>query len=354
MKRFVSVLLALSLLLAFSCTAYAASLDDLQKGWGTSTYPSSYINSWWKVMRDFEYNLTTGWTSSTNPTGYTTSWYSVVRTFLSNIYNKILTIDSNVDSIESNIKLWNTDISLISEIFTKLSDLSSTVSESNSSLLNSESWLSEIYNYTVENESNTSTVRTDLHLLFSGWRNPQTAAYINKSPSSWFGIIGQRIDTLYLDLARDTTNVTSMDDSSFGNSQWYKGVYGTLYRLQQVLANDDDLQMRQDTEDNRQQFKDDFLDSSADNSVKPSDISSVASLGSGLKSNFDTGVSATSLFDFLSQDLPFSWFTQECKKSMVSVSGSSSLRSPVVSSPYGNYANERMQEYYNLLEEVKE
>ena len=126
-----------------------------------------------------------------------------------------------------------------------------------------------------------------------------------------------------------------------------------LYRLQQVLANDDDLQMRIDTEENRSSFKDNFLDSSADNSVKVSDITAVSNLSSGLKNNFDTGVNPLSLFDFLKDENPFSWFTEECKNSMVSVSSSSSRRAPVVSSPYGNYASEHMHDYYSRLEGVK-
>ena len=38
---------------------------------------------------------------------------------------------------------------------------------------------------------------------------------------------------------------------------------------------------------------------------------------------------------------------------MVSVSSSFSHRSPAVSSPYGNYASEHMQDYYSRLEGVK-
>ena len=82
------------------------------------------------------------------------------------------------------------------------------------------------------------------------------------------------------------------------------------------LADDEDLQMRKDTEENRNAFKDNFLDSSSDNSIKVSDITSVSSLSSGLKQNFDTGVNP-------------------------------------LSSPYGDYASEHMQDYYNRLEGVK-
>ena len=214
-----------------------------------------------------------------------------------------------------------------------------------------------IYNKSVTIDSDTSSIRTDVNSLFSGWSlNGNPAIYTNKTPGSWFGVVGLKVSELSNNLINSKVNVTNMTDTDFGHSTWYRGVYGSLYRLQQVLADDDDLQMRQDSEQNKNVAKDAFLSYDSDTSVKPSDIGGLSNLGSGLRNNFDTGtVEASNLFDFWGSDNTFSWFTQETKDNMVNVSSSGTgVRraraqndEPIYYSPYG----EHMEEYERLMRE---
>lgn len=342
MKRFMSLLLAFCLLFCFSVPAYATDVWDSINGYCASIDDNVF------AIANY---VTTKLPSIDNAlTSFLTGWSDYVENHAIPALGSIGLIYEKLQQLYLQFKAYDEDL-----MQNYIPSIDSGITTAISWLESANGYLGTIDTTTTSIHSDTSTIKTDVNSLFDGWslaQNPNI--YTNKSPRSWFGIVGSKVSDLSNILVKSTFDVTNMNDSNFGHTYWYRGVYGSLYRLQQVLADDDDLQMRKDTEENRNSFKDNFLDSSADNSIKVSDITSVSSLSSGLKQNFDTGVNPLSLFDFLSDESPFSWFTEECKNSMVSVPSSNTYhRVPASSSPYGDYASEHMQDYYNKLEGVK-
>lgn len=377
MKRFISLLLAFCLLFCFSVSSYAATSDDLANklysGWSDTSTPLS--GSWYALIKQYFSHLNSKidlWLPYLINLGSSTDGdnsFTLVGTskFLHNILgnnsngtisNQLYNIRTLLTTISNSSSSWNS--SLVSSLINKVSSIDFNLSESYNSLVNSESWLSEIYNNSVTIDSDTSALRINSDDLKTGWfvypqlqRPTPKAGYQN----SWYFGVLQSLYNFRSEFAISQMNksrVEGFKDSDFSHLTFSEGLYSMIYRMQHVLANDADLQMRKDTEENLNAFKDNFVDSSSDNSIKVSDINSVSSLSSGLKQNFDTGVNPLSLFDFLSDESPFSWFTEECKNSMVSVpSPYSSHRVLASSSPYGDYASEHMQDYYNRLEGVK-
>lgn len=368
MKRIICLCLAFCLLFCFSVSAYAYTADDLANklfsGWSTTSTPLS--GSWYALVKSYLSNIGANldlylpYLKNLGSSTDSDNSYTLVGTskFLHNILGNNL--NGTISNQLYNIRTLLTTISNSNSAWTSLQ--ASTVTD-NTSLINSVLssisdkliHLESIYNNSVTIDSNVSSIKTDVNSLFSAWapvQNPHL--YNNKSPTSWFGVVGLKISDLSNNLVNSNVDVTTMDDSNFGRSIWYKGVYGCLYRLQQVLADDSDLQMRQDTEENRTVFHDLFLNfNNSESAVKPDQLISVSNLSTGLQSNFDTEVDPLKLFDFLKDENPMAWFTQKCKDSMVSVPSSNSRRAPSVSSPYGDYAAEHIQDYYNKLEGVK-
>lgn len=373
MKRFMSLLLAFCLLFCFSVSSYAYTANDLANklysGWSDTSTPLR--GSWYDLIKQYFSHLNSKidlWLPYLKNLGSSTdsdSSYTLVGTskFLHNILGNNL--NGNISSQLYNIRTLLTTISNSSSAWT--SSQASTVTN-NSSLINSVLstisdnliYLESIYNNSVTTDSYTSSLLINSNDLKAGWfvypqlQRPQAKAGYQ---GSWYFGVLQSLYNFRSDFSISNMTkgrVEGFTDSDFSHLTFSEGLYSMIYRMQQVLADDEDLQMRKDTEENRNAFKNNFLDSSADNSIKVSDIISVSSLSSGLKQNFDTGVNPLSLFDFLSDESPFSWFTEECKNSMVSVPSSNTYhRSPASSSLYGDYASEHMDDYYNRLEGVK-
>lgn len=362
MKRFMCLLLAFCLLFCFSVSAYAADGDTVfignpeeitnpireSLGFITDKMDNLLTKTVWKDFLDHQF------TSLDNT--ITNIWMEIERVYLQQQDDSIILNKWYEEFLKAGIaeSAWMKAIlQQVNLIYTNFNKYYEEKQLPALNLVNT--WLESANGYLNTIDFSTTSIKTDVNSLFSGWTPVQNPyLYNNKSPTSWFGIVGLKINRLSDSLAGGKVNVTSMDDSSFGHSVWYKGVYGCLYRLQQVLADDSDLQMRQDTEENRDVFHNLFLNhSNSDSAVKPDQIISVSTLSIDFQTNFNTDVDPLKLFDFLKDENPMAWFTQKCKDSMVSVPSSNSLRVLASSSPYGDYASERMQDYYYKLEGAK-
>ena len=340
MKRIISFLMAALLVLALSVPAYASTIEELLES----------INGYCANIDDRVYAIA----------NYTTTQLPVISQLLEQLFSVVSSYveQSNVSLIYPKLQQLYLQFKAFDEDLMQnyIPSIDTGLTKCQEWLESLNGWASSIESDTSVIKADTSAIKTDFSSLMSGWSLAQNPSiFANKSPQSWFGAVGYQINRLSGNLT-GKLNVTSMTDSDLGNAYWYKGVYGTLYRLQQVLATDDDLQMRQDSEENKDAAKDAFLSYDSDTSVKPSDIGGLSNLGSGLRNNFDTGtVEASNLFDFWGSDNTFSWFTQETKDNMVNVSssGSGARRAraqndePIYYSPYG----EHMEEYERLMRE---
>lgn len=362
MKRFMCLFLAFCLLFCFSCTAYAADGDTVfignpeeitnpireSLGYISDKMDNLLTKTVWKDFLDHQF------TSLDNT--ITNIWMELEKVTLQQQDDSIFFNTWYKEFLKAGIAEAEWMKAILQQVNLIYTNFNKYYEEKQLPALNLvNTWLESANGYLNTIDSSTTTIKTDVNSLFSGWTPGQNPfLYNNKSPTSWFGVVGLKINDLSNNLVKAKVDVTTMDDSNFGNSIWYKGVYGCLYRLQQVLADDSDLQMRQDTEENRTVFHDLFLNfNNSDSAVKPDQIVSVSNLSVDFQSNFDTKVDPLKLFDFLKDENPMAWFTQKCKDSMVSVPSSNTRRSPASSSPYGNYAAEHMQDYYNRLEGVK-
>lgn len=379
MKRLISFIIAVFLILSLSAPAYAYTADDLANklysGWSTTSTPLS--GSWYALVKsylagfDADLSLYLPYLKNLGSSTDSDNSYTLVGTskFLHNILGT--TNYGSVTYQMSQIRTLLTTISNASSAWTssqattvtdKVGTIDSTLSEVNNSLINSESWLSEIYNNSVTIDSDTSALLINSDDLKTGWflypqlqRPNAKAGYQN----SWYFGVLQSLYNFRSDFAISQMTkgrVEGFKDSDFSHLTFAEGIYSMLYRLQQVLADDDDLQMRQDSEENKNVAKDAFLSYDSDTSVKPDDIGGLSNLGTELRSNFSTGtVEASSLFDFWGSSDTFSWFSQDCKNNMVnvssSVSGARRARAqndePIYYSPYG----EHMEEYERLMRE---
>lgn len=347
MKRIISFLIAVFLILSLSVSAYAYTIDELLES----------INGYCANIDDRVFAIA----------NYSEAKLPVIAQVLEQLF----------DVISSQIEKYDLPQTWFDDIFSFLANLSSFSDEIlpplqesiplfNKTLVpkvvKSEEWLESLNGWASSIDSDTSALRINSDDLKTGWfLFPQLQRPIAKAgyQNSWYFGVLQSLYNFRSDFA--ITNMTKgrvegFNDSDFSHLTFAEGVYSMLYRLQQVLADDDDLQMSQDSEENKNVAKDAFLSYDSDTSVKPSDIGGLSNLGSGLRNNFDTGtVEASNLFDFWGSDNTFSWFTQETKDNMVNVSSSGTgVRraraqndEPIYYSPYG----EHMEEYERLMRE---
>lgn len=344
MKRIISLFISSLLVFSLSFPVYAVTSDDLAN------------------------KLYSGWTQTSSPTGFGSSWYSIVRQFLKSLDSNVSTIKTNSNSILSKLD------SIINSYLHYIDSDTSNISTNSNSIVTALG--SSSYGSVTYQMSQIRTLLTTISNSSSAWTSSQASTVTNNTSliNSVLSSISDKlihIEPIYNNsvtidsnvsdltnsLVKSTLDVTNMNDSNFGNTTWYSGVYGILYRLQQVLADDDDIQMRKDTEQNRNSFKQNFLDSSSDNSVKVSDISSLSSLFTDFKNIFNPDIPPSALFLFLvDKDVtgPLDWFTPLCYYNMNTVPESSSyaLRARSSSSCI-DYVTPRMNDYYNAIEELK-
>lgn len=117
------------------------------------------------------------------------------------------------------------------------------------------------------------------------------------------------------------SNFTSINGAlafMFGNLQ------PTIAQLQAVLANDDDLELRRQTQEEVSSVTDNFT-GKADAAPSTSDIGDMASVSTGITTAFDSGVSAGDFFTSLSDEDVYSFFSQETANDMDSTSSPAAM-----------------------------
>lgn len=373
MKRLVSCLMAALLVLALSVPAYAADGDTVFIG--NFDELTSYLQIEFNALFNKMFTLEE-WNKFLK-----NNWYDLV-TDLSDIFLEIQAFHTHYLEDSAIFGEWHKEYlqagiaeskwmkSMLEQLNLFYTSATSQLASVNTyftqqqlpALNTANTWLESANGYLNTIDSSASALRINSDDLKTGWfvypqlqRPTAKAGYQN----SWYFGVLQSLYNFRSEFAISQMNksrVEGFKDSDFSHLTFAEGIYSMLYRLQQVLADDDDLQMRQDSEENKNVAKDAFLSYDSDTSVKPSDIGGLSNLGSGLRNNFDTGtVEASNLFDFWGSDNTFSWFTQETKDNMVNVSSSGTgVRraraqndEPIYYSPYG----EHMEEYERLMRE---
>lgn len=85
----------------------------------------------------------------------------------------------------------------------------------------------------------------------------------------------------------------------------------SLARLAFVHADDNDIAAKRGTQSNEQTITNNFLSTSGTAAASASDYGALASASGSFKQNFNTGASASGIFDLFNGDHASSWFSQE-------------------------------------------
>lgn len=369
MKRLVSCLMAALLVLALSVPVFAADGDTVfignpeeitnpireSLGYITDKMDNLLTKKVWQDFLDHQF------TSLDNT--ITNIWMELEKVWLQNEDSSIFFNTWYKEFLKAGIAEAEWMKSILQQVNLIYTNFNKYYEEKQLPALNlANTWLESANGYLNTIDSDTSALLVNSDDLKTGWFTyPQLQQPVAKGgyQNSWYFGVLQSLYNFRSDFSISKMNksrVEGFTDSDFSHLTFSEGIYSMLYRMQQVLADDDDLQMRQQSKENKDVAKDAFLSYDSDTSVKPSDIGGLSNLGSGLRNNFDTGtVEASNLFDFWGSDNTFSWFTQETKDNMVNVSssGTGARRAraqndePIYYSPYG----EHMEEYERLMRE---
>lgn len=127
------------------------------------------------------------------------------------------------------------------------------------------------------------------------------------------------------------------------------GLYTYLAYLQRdvalmswVVANPSDLIIRQDTEGLNNAYYDNFVDPDSDNTFTAADMDEVGDLASGYKDNFDTGQSASGIWNVF--DRNYDWFSQTTANNL----------QPSLTRGPEEYSTPYLDEYYIELNSILE
>lgn len=145
-------------------------------------------------------------------------------------------------------------------------------------------------------------------------------------------IITNQADAYAYQNAGYANTQTAINWESLGNSnftgistadttfKWLSAIQAPVARLAYVLANDDQINARENAADNEAAVVDNFIDSSGSGSASVSDIGSIASASDGFKNYISTNASALGIWNIFNSSNG-NWFSQEIASSLDTSSG---------------------------------
>ena len=246
-KTFVAVVLCMALLSSFTVSASAEFDNTDSSNLATLT---KYCSSLWQnaTFRNSTYN----------------NWCYMLGDALTDIYNLDSGLVQRVIEIQSMIDASNQHLGTISSSLGTIDFHIGSGFELNHSDLTS---------FATQNHSDFTDLlqvfATDYSSSASQSGNQRYRMYNSANGSSWFYSWDQVITHLVLALTND--KVTTLGD---------RPLYGRLKQLQEVLASDDDLQLKKDNKANEDAATDAFVNgSSSKTSLGPGDIGNLKDVG---------------------------------------------------------------------------
>lgn len=320
-KTFVAVVLCMALLSSFTVSASAEFTSS----------DSTTLSNVYKQLTDIR-----------NELGYPGGGYSSLRaainyianhlpssskdysTVLSNIYSNTSSLASSVDVIKgdtNNISHRSTDI------LNKLADISTNIGTAQVAITN------HIDSASAQNHSDLTAFQQLFDTRFAPYQHsnnpsgvfPYFTDYYDTSSSSYKNFAfswGEYLGNSYLALSKDV--------SIYSDSTGYRRtLYGLISQLQQVLASDDDLKLKQDNKANEDAATDAFVNgSSSKTSLGTGDIGNLKDVGGTFNdlTSLNGQSSVTSFLNGLTSadGTGQGWFSEATRASLDAVS------SPVV------------------------
>lgn len=163
--------------------------------------------------------------------------------------------------------------------------------------------------------------------LLYGFNNSQTAVYWNT--------------------AQNQANAYTPISAITGIYYWLQNMQIPLARLAFVHADDNDIAAKRGTAANEQTITNNFLSTSGSAAATASDYGALASASGSFKQNFNTGASATGIFDLFNGDYASSWFSQETANQLDSNNAVRSIKGGVRTVTVSEYDTPLLNSYYS-------
>lgn len=292
-------------------TSILYSLKSLTDGYG--------FGSGWTLAQAFDY--LSGQTTSAN-NGITqlinnsqANWNSLLKFlltytyddgtgglifYLSELVNHIYAIDSNTDNLEGLLEISNQILEGISVGIADVND--------------------ELDVHTTELENVNSELDTHTTQLITA---NSSLDDINSELDSWRMALGT---TLYNAFTFENAQTVGEGDNS---GSWYSNILYDLGMLKRVLADEDDLALKESQKENTSSATDLFFSGSGDSdtSVSLSDLKDTADLATGTFDLIGSTASASDIGDAIEevQGNGFSWFSEETASNLNGVASTFSL-----------------------------
>lgn len=254
-KKFCSFLLCMALLSSFTVSASAYDVNDIYNQVTAIRNELGYPQGNWSSLRRAVNYIADHLPSS--PKDYST--------VLSNIYTNTSSLVSTVDAIKgdtNNISHRSTDI------LNKLADINTNIGTAQIAITN------HIDSFASQNHSDISRffTKADLQTSLSD-SNPFLVGFSSALNSAVFGNFAATISMISLQLCSERS-------ANFGPFGFKPTLYKIVHQLQQVLASDDDLQLKKDNKANEDVATDAFVNgNSSKTSLGTGDIGNLKDVG---------------------------------------------------------------------------
>lgn len=312
-KTFVAVVLCMALLSSFTVSASAYDVNDIYNQVTAIRNELGYPQGNWSSLRR-AVNYIADHMPGSSPN------YSTV---LSNIYSNTSSISSTLsDLYDVNSGLVQRVIEIQSKLDVSnqhLGAISSTLGTIDSHISSGfELTHNDLTSFATQNHSDFTNLlqvfATDYSSSASQSGNQRYRMYNSADGSSWFYSWDQVITHLVLALTND--KVTTLGD---------RPLYGRIKQLQEVLASDDDLQLKQDNKANEDAATDAFVNGSSSNtSLGPGDFGNLKDVGGTFNdlTSLNGQSSVTSFLNGLTSadGTGQGWFSEATRSSLDAVS----------------------------------
>lgn len=148
------------------------------------------------------------------------------------------------------------------------------------------------------------------------------------------------------DLTQSSVSYRSTDDLII---KLFNPIAESIKKLAFVHADDNDIAAKRGTQANEQTITNNFLSTSGSAAASASDYGALASASGSFKQNFNTGASASGIFDLFNGDHASSWFSQETANQLDSNNAVRSIKGGVRTVTVSEYDTPLLDSYYSNI-----
>lgn len=312
-KTFVAVVLCMALLSSFTVSASAYDVNDIYKQLTAIRDELGYPQGNWSSLRRAINYIADHLPSS--PKDYSSVLSNIksnsdsIVSSLSDIYNVNSGLVQRVIEIQSNIDASNQHLGTISSSLGTIDSHIGSAADLNHADLTAFQQLFDTRFAPYQHSNNPDGVFP----YFADYYDTSSSSFKNFA-FSW----GEYLGNVYLSLSKDV--------SIYSDSTGYRRtLYGLISQLQQVLASDDDLQLKKDNKANEDAATDAFVNgNSSKTSLGPGDIGNLKDVGGSFNdlTSLNGQSSVTSFLDGLTSadGTGQGWFSEATRASLDAVS----------------------------------